>query len=43
MNYTDNETGVIELYDIGGIRTNAALAAVLSGDLNPDPSSFYPL
>ena len=43
VNYTDNETGVISIYDIGGIRTNAALAAVLGGDLNPDPSSYYPL
>ena len=43
VNYTDSETGVISTYDIGGIRTNAALAAVLAGDLNPDPSSFYPL
>ena len=43
INYTDSETGVISKYGIGGIRTSAALAAVLGGDLNPDPSSFYPL
>ena len=37
------DSGVEVYLDYGGARTNAVLAAVLNGNLNPDPSSFFPL
>jgi hypothetical protein len=41
--YTLTDSGLTQAYDIGGIRTNAALAAYLAGGLNPDPSAYYPI
>ena len=42
MEYTDSD-GNTHYYDIGGITTDASLAALLRAAMNPDPSSFYPL
>eukprot|EP01022_Parablepharisma_sp_SALTPOND_P019390 TRINITY_DN3300_c0_g1_i1.p1 TRINITY_DN3300_c0_g1~~TRINITY_DN3300_c0_g1_i1.p1 ORF type:complete len:2552 (-),score=197.78 TRINITY_DN3300_c0_g1_i1:2042-9544(-) len=43
VGYTDDETGLRSEYDIGGIRTDAALAAYLAGGAELDPSAFYPI
>lgn len=44
IEYVDTVTGqTIRDVDVGGVTTNAAAAAYLQGDLNPDPSSFYPI
>ena len=44
IEYVDNVTGqTIHNVDVGGVLTNAKAAAYLQGDLNPDPSSFYPI
>ncbi len=43
VNYTDSETGLNYIYDMGGLKTDAALAALLRASINPDPSSFYPI
>ncbi len=43
VEYTDTESSVTYQYDVGGIRTDAVLGALLRAALNPDPSSFYPI
>jgi len=43
LNYTENETGLARFVDPGYVTTQSALAALLRGALNPDPSSFYPI
>lgn len=43
IKYTEEETGLESILDDGAVKVEAALAAVLRGTLNPDPSSFYPL
>ena len=41
--YVDSTSNKQHYIDNGGVKTDASLAAVLRGALNPDPSSFYPL
>ncbi len=43
IEYTESDTGVTYHYDLGGLRTDAVLGALLRGALNPDPSAFYPI
>jgi len=37
------ENTIENVYDSGALTTNAALAGLLRGSMNPDPSAFYPL
>jgi len=37
------ENTIENVYDPGALTTNAALAGLLRGSINPEPSSFYPL
>ena len=41
--FVDSGNNVRHILDNGGVKTDADLAAVLRGAMNPDPSSFYPL
>jgi len=43
VEYTESDSGITYQYEVEAIRTSAALAALLRGALNPDPSSFYPI
>ena len=43
IKFTEEETGLETTLDDGAVKVEAALAAVLRGAINPDPSSFYPL
>ena len=41
--YIDIESSHTYRADLGCLKTDAAMAALLRGALNPDPSSFYPI
>ena len=42
IRYMDTQSQITYLLDYKGIKTQAALGAILRGAINPDPSSMYP-
>jgi len=43
IQFTEVETNRSFVFDQGGVKTQASLAAILRGGLNPDPCGFYPI
>ena len=43
VEYNDSSNNALHREDVGALRADASLAALLRGALNPDPSAFYPV